>query len=830
MSDPEPIYTYRAGEKVLLEKEPDQFVVRALPDELADLGIRGAERVSSASSRVRATAADLEPLLARAREVAPAHHAYHVAETGEEFLITDRVFVTFRQAMSAEALDAFAGEYGLELLETYSDREYLFRLTDHTGMNPIKLVVRLTEDEPLVEVAENDLNYRASTYQLPLPTDPEYVRQWHLHTRFSNPLFDPRAASRCEDAWQLLGGFGSPDVVIGVTDDGCKLDHDDFDSDRKFAGWGYFTGSRLVRDVDIDASPARMYQSGADHGTSCAGVIAAEVDAALTVGGAPGCRLFPIKWESDGPFLLISDSKLLTVLDYLGDKVDVLSNSWGKVPTNLRASIVVNRIQALAQTGGRRGRGIVFLWAAGNENCPIEHQAVVDVPYDSGWQDRADGSSVWAGVSTARRFRNNLVGVPGVMHVAALASFARRSHYSNYGTGITICAPTSSTHKYRRLQAARGIPVTTATGPGDDVTRTFGGTSSATPLVAAIAGLVISANPALTALEVISILKRTAAKDLHFGGYPQTPPASFDLNTSWDVSPIAPFDSGAFQTIGDADGTWSPWFGHGRVDAREAVAAALGNRPAPDGRLRFESRPGRVIPDADAAGITDVIAVPNAGRVQDIRVSVDIRHTWIGDLVVDLTAPNGASVVLHQRSGSSQDNLQTTFDVSSVPALATLREAGLLGDWALRVRDLARQDEGSLQSWGLDIALVSDPLAREDVAAVRIPDDSVAGITRTLELPAGQVIREIAVSVDITHPFIGDLRVTLTPPGGTAVSMHDRVGGSDDNLIRTWRSQDLAPLAALRGRDTGGTWRLQVADVARRDEGKLNRWKLEVTV
>ena len=159
-----------------------------------------------------------------------------------------------------------------------------------------------------------------------------------------------------------------------------------------------------------------------------------------------------------------------------------------------------------------------------------------------------------------------------------------------------------------------------------------------------------------------------------------------------------------------------------------------------------------------------------------------------------------------------------------------MREASLKGDWTLRVRDLVRQDEGTLQSWGLEFSLLSDPLAREDVAAVRIPDDSVAGITRTLELPPGQVIRDIAVSVDITHPFIGDLRVTLTPPNGPAVSMHDRAGGSDDNLIRTWRSQDLAPLAALRGQDTGGVWRLQVADVARRDEGKLNRWKLEVTV
>ena len=58
-------------------------------------------------------------------------------------------------------------------------------------------------------------------------------------------------------------------------------------------------------------------------------------------------------------------------------------------------------------------------------------------------------------------------------------------------------------------------------------------------------------------------------------GYPRTPPASYDKDPSWDVSPIAPFDKGDFIDTGDPDGTWSPWFGHGRVDARAAVEEAL---------------------------------------------------------------------------------------------------------------------------------------------------------------------------------------------------------------------------------------------------------------
>jgi hypothetical protein len=581
MPDSQQTYTYRAGQRIVLEKRPDQFVVRTLPDELMDLGFTDpAERVSSASSRVTTRATDLEPLMSRSRQLAPTHHAYYEAETGQEFLITDRLFVTFTEPLSDEQVDAFAGRYGLIRKATYGDRDYLFQLTDHTGMNPVKLVVTLTEQEPLVESADHDLNQRMSLEEIALPTDPAYTRQWHLHTRLSNADFDPRSSSRCEAAWQLLDNFGSKDVVVGVTDDGCKLDHPDFNSPGKFATWGYFRGERLIVSADIDADPSEMYKPGANHGTSCAGVIAGEVDAMLTVGAAPGCRLLPIQWESSGPFVFISDSKLLTLLDFVADKVDILSNSWGHVPINISAPLVVNRITELARTGGRRGRGIVFLWAPGNENCPIQHTASVDVPYTSGWEGRPDGSLVWVGVETSRQFRNNLVGIPGLMHVAALASPAKRSHYSNYGTGILICAPTSNSHRFRRL-TVRGLRITTTTGEAGSVTEAFGGTSSATPLVAGIAALTISANPELPAQEVVSILTQTASKDLSLEGYPRTPPAIFDPDPAWDVSPIEPFDRGDFGDTGDANGTWSPWFGHGKVDAQEAVTEALRRKRGP---------------------------------------------------------------------------------------------------------------------------------------------------------------------------------------------------------------------------------------------------------
>lgn len=818
------VYTYRAGKKVMLEKRPDQFVVRALPEELQEMGITDAEQVSSRSSRVTTRGTDLEPMMSRARHIAPTHHAYYVADTGDEFLITDRMFVTFREPATSEQVDAFGGRYSLILKQAYSDRDYLFQLTEHTGMNPVKLVVKLTEQEPLVESADHDLNERMHMYQLALPTDPFYAREWHINTRLSHAQFDARSCSRCEETWQLLDHFGSRDVVIGVTDDGCKLDHPDFNSPGKFAGWGYFRNERLITSADVDADPNEMYKSGANHGTSCAGVIAGEVDAVLTVGAAPGCRLPPIQWESQGPFLLLSDSKLLTALNYLADKVDVISNSWGRTPTSLRIPAVINRVTELARTGGRRGRGIVFLWAAGNENCPIQHTASIDVPYTSGWE-----GNEWVGVETARRFENNLVGIPGVMHVAALASPAQRSHYSNYGTGIGICAPTNNVHKYRRV-TVQGLGITTTTGAGSGVTEAFGGTSSATPLVAGVAALVVSANPELTALDVISILKQTASKGLSMDGYPRTPPASFDPDPSWDVSPVAPFNRGDFKDGGDPDGTWSPWFGYGRVNAPSAVAEAIRRRgPSTQTKFRKASTPALAIPDNNAAGVRDKISFSEPAAIASLKVHIDITHTFIGDLRLTLTAPSSTAVVLHDRNGGRADDIRRSFDFSSTPGLSALAGQSLQGDWIFHIQDLAPADVGRLNRWELEIEGQPDALVElQEAPGITIPDDDPNGIERTLAATATGRVKDIEVSVDVTHTYIGDLLVTLVSPAGTSVTLHNRAGASADNLIKTYAPTTLPALQSVRGEPLQGAWKLKIADLEAMDVGKLNRWTLKI--
>ena len=99
---------------------------------------------------------------------------------------------------------------------------------------------------------------------------------------------------------------------------------------------------------------------------------------------------------------------------------------------------------------------------------------------------------------------------------------------------------------------------------------------------------------------------------------------------------------------------------------------------------------------ADNATVESAIAVSgrtgNAGT--SVPVAVNIVHTYIGDLKVDLVAPDGSVYVLHNRSGGSTDNINQTYNVN-------LSSEPLNGNWRLRVNDNASQDTGYINSWSI---------------------------------------------------------------------------------------------------------------------------------
>jgi subtilisin-like proprotein convertase family protein len=244
------------------------------------------------------------------------------------------------------------------------------------------------------------------------------------------------------------------------------------------------------------------------------------------------------------------------------------------------------------------------------------------------------------------------------------------------------------------------------------------------------------------------------------------------------------------------------------------------------------STPNRNIPDNNPIGITDTINIVDALMISSIKVGVDITHTYRGDLRVTLTTPWGAVIELHPKGrGANADDLKMTYDETLLSALATLRGRSTLGTWRLTVQDLAPADAGRLNRWSLEITSTSAtvvPIELQESPGTPIPDASSVGIERALSTTASTRVGSVDVSVNISHTWIGDLRVALRAPSGTEVVLHNRTGGSDDSLVRTFTPANTPALNALAGQAVAGTWRLRVVDAEAQDVGKLNSWKVSI--
>lgn len=132
---------------------------------------------------------------------------------------------------------------------------------------------------------------------------------------------------------------------------------------------------------------------------------------------------------------------------------------------------------------------------------------------------------------------------------------------------------------------------------------------------------------------------------------------------------------------------------------------ASGEEPGPSEPQieKFSNTAKVVIPDNVPAGIISVVSTgASAPASRKVSVTVDIAHSWRGDLLLELTAPSGKKIVLHNRSGGSLDHIQGTFgeDLSSAQDLASLSQESA-GLWSLKVSDHARADQGILNSWSL---------------------------------------------------------------------------------------------------------------------------------
>jgi subtilisin family serine protease len=669
-------YFWQGGRRIAVEKDASTITIEALSEAdaqgaAARAGVQLHALSAATPTLVRATVAQdretaVDALRAQDNVV---HHVYRNAAQPEsgEYLITESFFLKFKDGTPDSRINDYLARESLIVERQIEPLALLVKVTDATDMNPIRAANKAMEN-PDVEYAEPNLVRPLQRFFI--PPDELFATQWHLHAPQAKPNLAAGAGIFAPEAWDVTRGVR--DIVIAVADDGFDMTHPDFTGPGKVVARLNATLRGSGQSAAIDWDDNVQPRAGDYHGTPCLGVAVAEGNGSGVVGAAPGCSLLAVRF----PLQAMTDAHFIVMFQKISTLADVVSCSWGVGPADAPMSTALkDAMTRLAENGGRRNKGLVFCIAAGNNNCPV--------------QDLANTRTYRFRTETGIRSYSGPIDRWVAAHASALtvsASTSRktRSAYSSWGRQISVCAPSDNWDDLGQIAVA-GLGVVTTdnegVGPGSDFTAgsrftdQFGGTSSATPTVAGVCGLVLSANPALTSAEVRDIVRRTADKDLVI------------------TSDTQVFEPGTF----DAQG-FSLWFGHGKVNAAKAVRTAL---PAmPPVTVDQQATPGSVIPDLGET-ISSTIDIAAAGRIDDLRVQIRITHTYVGDLRVDLVAPDGTAVSLHNHTGGSTDNLRRTYSMSEHAALRGLRGRPVAGRWTLRVADTFRLDEGRLDSWRL---------------------------------------------------------------------------------------------------------------------------------
>lgn len=130
--------------------------------------------------------------------------------------------------------------------------------------------------------------------------------------------------------------------------------------------------------------------------------------------------------------------------------------------------------------------------------------------------------------------------------------------------------------------------------------------------------------------------------------------------------------------------------------AIDAFIPAVAPAPTPSAPIVVRAEPNAPIPDKGSMSST--VTIPEGGALEDLTLDLQLAHSWKGDLRVTLTSPGGTSVVVHDRTGGSTDDVRGSFQLGEA-----FKGEKAEGIWTLKVEDLARSDTGKLESWGLSI-------------------------------------------------------------------------------------------------------------------------------
>lgn len=429
--------------------------------------------------------------------------AYRQGPNNPDLMFTTKELVArLKEGVGRKDVESLLSQYNIRLVGEVDWQPGLLRLEaeEADGPNgPVAAGNKLMESGKFEYAKASFIRQKHIRTANALEQDNYYKDQWHLKV------------TKTFEAWNI--SKGNPDIKICIADTGVDYAHPEFNG-KIVIGYDF--------DEDIADGNPKLPSPSDDHGTACAGV--ATATGIKAAGVAPGCSLIAIRTPS-----LLGDIDEANMFVWAAKNgADIISCSWGPVDGRGTDDPIPPETEDALEyciTKGREGKGCCIFWAAGNGN------------------ESAD-----------------LDGYVRCKHVMAIAASTNpndngeeeRAYYSDKGKSLLVCAPSSGGSK-AILTADRvgsmGYNPSDAPTPDSagNYTDTFGGTSSATPLVAGIAGLMLSVSPSLTADEVRDILRKTADK---IG------------------------DKSTYKPVGNTGLTRSDLYGSGRVNALAAVKAA----------------------------------------------------------------------------------------------------------------------------------------------------------------------------------------------------------------------------------------------------------------
>jgi hypothetical protein len=396
-------------------------------------------------------------------------------------LYTENIFVKFMDRIKPEMCVNILNKFKLAIKQKpdFAPNAYFVGTPENTGLGVFKIAEKLL-DMKEVELCHPELIRKKALKVI-------HPLQWHLKPVLINGK-KIEANVKAEAAQKLSSG---KNIIIALIDDGFDINHPEFNRKGKVV---------FPKDISSGSKDPRPRYSYENHGTACAGV--ATASGVIASGVAPEAALMPVRLSSN--LGSIAEANAFSWASENG--ADIISCSWGpadgdwsnpKDPSHTTLTDLPDSTRLamdFAVSKGRKGRGCIITFAAGNGN--------EDIKYD--------------GYASYQK----------VIAVAACNDTNKRSVYSDYGRSVWCSFP-SSDLGYAPFNhpepLTNGIYTTDRLGaegynPYGDYTDDFGGTSSSCPGVAGTVALMLSANPDLTWKQVREIIRNTCEKIDKTGG------------------------------------------------------------------------------------------------------------------------------------------------------------------------------------------------------------------------------------------------------------------------------------------------------------------------